>query len=510
MKNIPNENKKKLRLMIQGTASDVGKSVISVAICRILTRDGYDVNPFKSQNMSLNSYITAEGLEMGRAQVMQAEASYKEPSVVMNPVLLKPTSDRKSQVIVKGKVHGNMDAVEYFAWKPNLKQEISDIYHELEEKSDIVVIEGAGSPAEINLVANDFVNMGMADIADAPVILVADIDRGGVFASIAGTLMLLPEEHKKRVKGVIINKFRGSREILQPGIDKIEEITNVPVLGVIPYFRLNLEDEDGISKWLTERTDIGDIDIAVIRLPYMSNHTDFNSLLLHEGVSIRFVKIGDTLGKPDIIIIPGSKSTIADMKAIKESSTYKAIKSCFEKGSRIIGICGGYQILGKIIIDKDHTETNEEFTEALGLLDVNTLFEKEKNTTLTEGVDELFGHKVKGYEIHMGVTTPNDDSLRPFIKIGERIGGADLAYDGSITEDGKIIGTYMHGIFDNSKFTNDYLNIVRKEKGLDIIQAENSPENFWDFKDKQYSLLADLVEENIDKAKLYQIIGIGE
>lgn len=500
--------KKKRSVMVQGTASDVGKSVLSAAICRILTRDGYDVNPFKSQNMSLNSYITTEGLEMGRAQVMQAEASNKEPSVLMNPILLKPTSDRKSQVILKGKVHGNMDAVEYFAWKPSLRQEISNIYHELEEKSDVVVIEGAGSPAEINLVENDFVNMGMADIADAPVILVADIDRGGVFASIAGTLMLMPEEHRNRVKAVIINKFRGSREILQPGIDKIEEITKVPVLGVIPYFTMNLEDEDGMSKWLTERTEIGDIDIAVIRLPYMSNHTDFNSLMMHEGVTVRFVKLGDPLGKPDLIIIPGSKSTIADMQALKNSSTFKSIKSCYENGSRLIGICGGYQILGKMIIDKDHTETAEEFTEGLGLLNVSTIFEKDKNTTLTEGVDEIFGYEVKGYEIHMGITTPNDDVHKNFVKITSRVGGEATDYDGSITEDCSIIGTYLHGIFDNSKFTNAYMNRIREAKGLALISAENAPENFWDFKNKQYDKLADLVEENIDKSKLYEIIGI--
>jgi len=502
--------KKNLRVMVQGTASDVGKSVLSAAFCRMLTRDGYDVNPFKSQNMSLNSYITPEGLEMGRAQVMQAEASYKEPSALMNPILLKPTSDRKSQVIVKGKVHGNMDAVEYFAWKPTLRQEISNIYHELEEKSDVVVIEGAGSPAEINLVENDFVNMGMADIADAPVILVADIDRGGVFASIAGTLMLMPEEHKKRVKGVVINKFRGSKEILQPGVDKIEEITNVPVLGVIPYFTMNLEDEDGMSKWLTDRPEIKDIDIAIIRLPYMSNHTDFNSLMMHEGVSVRFVKLGESIGKPDVVIIPGTKSTIADMISLRNSTTFKSIKTCFENGSRVIGICGGYQILGKVIVDKDHTETNEEFTEGLGILDVNTIFEREKNTTLTVGVDEIFGHQVKGYEIHMGVTKPNTTEVKPFVKIGERIGGEKNPYDGSISADGKVFGTYLHGIFDNSKFTNEYLNVLRKEKGLSAISTEDAPENFWDFKDKQYDKLADLVEANIDKTKLYEIIGIGE
>jgi len=401
-----------------------------------------------------------------------------------------------------------MDAVEYFAWKPTLRQEIANIYHELEEKSDVVVIEGAGSPAEINLTTNDFVNMGMADIADAPVILVADIDRGGVFASIAGTLMLMPEEHRDRVKGVIINKFRGSREILQPGIDKIEEITNVPVLGVIPYFTMNLEDEDGMSRWLTEKREAGAIDIAIIRLPYMSNHTDFNSLMLHEGVTVRFVKLGEALGRPDVVVIPGSKSTISDMKALRASSTYQGIIDCHKSGARIIGICGGYQILGKTIVDPERTETEEEYTEGLGLLDVTTIFQPEKNTTLTAGEDSLFGKKVKGYEIHMGVTTANDEQLAPLVRIEERIGGTLNGFDGTVAEGGRIFGTYLHGIFDNSCFTNAYLNEVRREKGLPEVLEAMAPEDFWVYKNKQYDKLADLVEANMDKKMMYRIIGL--
>jgi adenosylcobyric acid synthase len=494
-------------LMIQGTASSVGKSLMCTAICRILAQDGYDVNPFKSQNMSLNSYITIEGHEMGRAQVMQAEACGKLPDSKMNPILLKPTSDRKSQVIIEGKVYADMDAVEYFAFKPRLKGRISEIYHQLEDSSDIVVIEGAGSPAEINLNHEDFVNMGMAKIAKAPVLIVGDIDRGGVFASLAGTMLLLSEEERKLVKGVIINKFRGSVEILNPGLKMLEDIIKVPVLGVIPYFSMNIEDEDGVSEWLRSgaRKD-GELDIAVIRLPYMSNHTDFNALRLHEDVSLRFVEIDEELGKPDIIILPGTKNTIHDMEALLKAGMGKKILKCHEKGSIIFGICGGYQMLGKEIHDTLKAESENEHSEGLGLLNTITEFRQNKFTTLAKGEDSVFGTEVRGYEIHMGETR-RSGAGQPFIAISERGGKGISAQDGLVSEDRSVFGTYMHGIFDSSEFARSFLNMVRENKGLAPIA--NSVPDYWEHKESQYDKLADIVRNNLDMKKLYEILEAG-
>lgn len=491
-------------LMIQGTASSVGKSLISTAICRILTQDGYNVNPFKSQNMSLNSYITPEGHEMGRAQVMQAEACGKLPASSMNPILLKPTSDRKSQVIIEGNVYDDMDAVEYFKFKPQLKGRIAEIYKRLEDSSDIVVIEGAGSPAEINLNHEDFVNMGMARIANSPVLLVGDIDRGGVFASLAGTMLLLNEEERKLVKGVIINKFRGSIEILKPGLKMLEDIIKVPVLGVIPYFHMNLEDEDSVSEWLSsDGVNGGELDIAVIRLPYMSNHTDFNALRLHEDVSLRFAGLDEALGKPDVIILPGSKNTIHDMKALLESGMGGKILKCHENGTTVFGICGGYQMLGKEILDILGAESENEYSEGLGLLDTVTEFKQNKFTTLSRGRDNIFNTMVRGYEIHMGETL-GSGSGDSFISISERGGSKSSGYDGMVNSDRTVFGTYIHGIFDSSEFTRSFLNLVRERKGL--APLVNSAPDYWKYKEGQYDKLADIVRNNLDMEKLYKIL----
>lgn len=491
-------------IMIQGTGSTVGKSIICTALCRIFTQDGYNVNPFKSQNMSLNSYITYEGHEMGRAQVMQAEASNKAPSARMNPILVKPTSDRKSQIIVNGKVHSTMDFVDYFKFKPQLKENISSIYNELEGESDVVVIEGAGSPVEINLNENDTVNMGMAKIAKAPVILVGDIDKGGVFASLAGTMLLLSEEEKSMVKGVIINKFRGSFELLEPGLKMLEDIIKVPVLGVVPHFKLNLEDEDSVTEWekFSENPN-ADLDVAVIRLPYMSNFTDINSLRLYEDVNIRFINKAQELGNPDLIIIPGSKSTISDMNYLRSSGLEESIRSCYEKGSCIFGICGGFQMLGLEIRDLSGVETSEYMTRGLGLIDAVTEFEEEKTTTLSEGTENIFNTKIKGYEIHMGITKLQND-LSSFSEISKRNDAALEVLDGVISEDGRVIGTYLHGIFDNSNFTRKLLNKIREAKGLEVIN--NAPEDFNEFKYKEYDKLADIVRRNVDIDRIYDII----
>ncbi len=465
------------------------------------------MNPFKSQNMSLNSYITLEGHEMGRAQVMQAEACGKLPDSRMNPILLKPTSDRKSQVIIEGRVYADMDAVEYFAYKPQLKGRISELYHQLEDFSDIVVIEGAGSPAEINLNHEDFVNMGMAKIARAPVLLVGDIDRGGVFASLAGTMLLLSEEERKLVKGVIINKFRGSREILEPGLKMLEDIIKVPVLGVIPYFSMNIEDEDGVSEWLRSgaRKD-GELDIAVIRLPYMSNHTDFNALRLHEDVSLRFVGIDEELGMPDVIILPGTKNTIHDMQSLLRAGMGSNILKCHEKGSTIFGICGGYQMLGTEIHDALMAESANEHSEGLGLLDSITEFRQKKFTTLAKGKDSVFGTEVRGYEIHMGETRMEGEGL-PFIAVSERGDTVVSAQDGLVSEDRSVFGTYMHGIFDSSEFARSFLNMVRERKGL--APLANTALNYWEYKESQYDKLADIVRDNLDMKKLYEILEAG-
>jgi adenosylcobyric acid synthase len=494
-------------LMIQGTASSVGKSLMCTAICRILTQDGYNVSPFKSQNMSLNSYITLEGHEMGRAQVMQAEACGKLPRAEMNPILLKPSTDRKSQVIIEGKVYADMDAVEYFAFKPQLKKRISDIYHKLEDSSDIVVIEGAGSPAEINLNHEDFVNMGMAKIAKAPVLLVGDIDRGGVFASLAGTMLLLDEDERKLVKGVIINKFRGSPEILEPGLKMLEDIIKVPVLGVIPYFAMNIEDEDSVSEWLQSGDGKnGEVDIAVIRLPYMSNHTDFNALKLHEDVSLRFVEISSELGRPDMIILPGTKNTIHDMQELIKAGMDKRILECHLGGSVVFGICGGYQMLGKEISDSLGAESENNYSTGLGLLNIFTEFRQNKLTTLTRGKDNIFGTEIRGYEIHMGETI-NTDTENSFITVSERGGKEVSGQDGMTNEKRTVFGTYIHGIFDSAEFTRNLLNYIRKRKGLPPLM--NCAQNYWEYKEIQYDNLAKVVRDNLDMKKLYKILEAG-
>lgn len=503
-------DKKSIRgkgIMIQGTASSVGKSMITAALCRIFTQDGFDVNPFKSQNMSLNSYITYEGHEMGRAQVMQAEAAGKAPDVAMNPILLKPTSDRKSQVIINGRVHADMDAVDYFSYKKQLRNEIRDIYWKLAGKSDIVVIEGAGSPAEINLNSEDFVNMGMAEIAKVPVILVGDIDRGGVFASLAGTMLLLTEEERKRVKGVIINKFRGSLEILEPGLKMLEDIIKVPVLGVVPYYRHFLEDEDSVADWL-KHVDCGqgDIDIAIVSLPYMSNFTDFNALRLYEGVRLRFVRLHEELGEADIIIIPGTKNTIKDMAALIQHKMDEKILKCYQNGAVVVGICGGFQMLGQRIYDSAGAESDMESIAGLGLLECDTVFKQDKTTTLTEGTDTLFGFKIKGYEIHMGETLITGE-YKPFAEIYSQNGMAVEGIDGMVNADSTVFGTYLHGVFDNKDFTQSLLNMVRKRKGLQ--QKIYDVQDYWEFKEQQYDKLAEVVRGSLDMDKIYKILEEG-
>ena len=500
------------KIMLQGTASNVGKSIITTGLCRIFKQDGYNVIPFKSQNMALNSFIKKEGLEMGRAQVSQAEACGIDPIADMNPILLKPNGNNKSQVIVRGKVVGDMSSKEYHEYKLQLKEVLGDIFEEFEEKYDVVVMEGAGSCAEINLMERDISNMGMAEIADAPVIIIGDIDRGGVFASLAGTMLLLPDEYKKRVKGVIINKFRGRKELLDSGIKMLEDIIKVPVLGVLPYTDIKIEEEDSVTTRFKQKVNKGDIHIEVVRTPHMSNFTDFNIFETQEDVSLRYVDFGESFGDPDIVIIPGTKSTIDDLMFLRKNGLENQIKELHRRGKLIIGICGGYQMLGKVLKDPYHVENDLEEVEGIGLLDVETTFEMEKTTTQVKAIldenfhgylENLSGKEVSGYEIHMGITKRNENSNN-FVTVKQKLEQKVNYQVGSVNKECNVFGTYLHGIFDDIDFTRTILNNIRKMKNLEPI--ESNVKSFKEFKNQQYDKLADYLREHLDMEKIYEIM----
>lgn len=500
------------KIMLQGTASNVGKSIITTGLCRIFKQDGYNVIPFKSQNMALNSFITKEGLEMGRAQVSQAEACGIDPIADMNPILLKPNGNNKSQVIVRGKVVGDMSSKEYHEYKLQLTEVLGDIFEEFEEKYDVVVMEGAGSCAEINLMERDISNMGMAEIADAPVIIIGDIDRGGVFASLAGTMLLLPDEYKKRVKGVIINKFRGRKELLDSGIKMLEDIIKVPVLGVLPYTDIKIEEEDSVTTRFKQKVNKGNIHIEVVRTPHMSNFTDFNIFETQEDVSLRYVDFGESFGDPDIVIIPGTKSTIDDLMFLRKNGLENQIKELHRRGKLIIGICGGYQMLGKVLKDPYHVENDLEEVEGIGLLDVETTFEMEKTTTQVKAIldenfhgylENLSGKEVSGYEIHMGITKRNENSNN-FVTVKQKLEQKVNYQVGSVNKECNVFGTYLHGIFDDIDFTRTILNNIRKMKNLEPI--ESNVKSFKEFKNQQYDKLADYLREHLDIEKIYEIM----
>lgn len=487
--------------MVQGTMSGVGKSLVVAGLCRVLHQDGYRVAPFKSQNMALNSYVTADGLEMGRAQVMQAEAAGVLPDARMNPILLKPTDNVGSQVIVNGHVLGQMKAREYFAYKTSLIPEIQKAFDELSEAYDVIVIEGAGSPAEINLKQNDIVNMGMARMADSPVILVGDIDRGGVFAQLLGTLMLLEVDELARVKGLVVNKFRGDKTILDPGIDMLEEKGNVPVVGVLPYMDISLEDEDSLSERFEHKAK-GLIDIAIIRLPRISNFTDFDTFEQVKGVSVRYVSNPYELGTPDMIILPGSKSTISDMIWLRETGLEIKIREAAKTDTLIMGICGGYQMLGLSIEDPEAVENGGRIN-GLGLLPVKTIMQSNKRTTQYSGcithiglnTGVLNGAMVEGYEIHMGETN-RTEAIDEFTS-----GGTGYYKD-------NIYGTYVHGFFDNKEIMNGFVEALALRKGISLNMAETL--DYSDFKEKEYDRLADMIREHMDMNAIKQIMGLTE
>ena len=494
---------KKANLMIVGTSSGAGKSLFVTALCRIFYKDKYKVSPFKSQNMALNSYITKDGKEMGRAQVVQAEASCLEPDVNMNPILLKPSTMNKIQIIVCGKSIGNMSGVEYNQYKKNLIPILKETYSKIENENDIVVIEGAGSPAEINIKEEDISNFAMARIADASVILVADIDRGGVFASIYGTIMLLKEEDRKRIKGIVINKFRGNKEVLKSGFEIIENLTGVKTLGVIPYTDIDIEDEDSLTekyKSFKLNKNSNKIKISVIKLKHISNVTDIDALSIYNDVEIQFVSERSQIGNEDLIIIPGSKNTIDDLNWLKESGIAEEIIKRARTEAIIFGICGGFQILGNKVKDPYHIEGDIEELNGLGLLDLETIMENEKTLVQYKGklvVDNgilktLNNFEIKGYEIHQGITQGNEKNL--------------TTDDRTIfVNRDNIIATYLHGIFDNKDFTDSLLNEIRRRKGLEEVNDNISYE---EYKLKEFDKLEKLVRENVDIDEIYKIIGL--
>ena len=555
------------KIMIQGTMSNAGKSLLCAGLCRIFKQDGYRVAPFKSQNMALNSFITEDGLEMGRAQVVQAEAAGVAPQVEMNPILLKPTNDVGSQVIVNGEVLKNMSAREYFAYKKQLIPDIMKAFHKLEEENDMIVIEGAGSPAEINLKKDDIVNMGLAKMVDAPVLLVGDIDRGGVFAQLLGTLMLLEDDEKERVKGLVINKFRGDKTILDPGVEMLEERGGVKVAGVVPYMHLSIEDEDSLSGQL-DNHDVGVIDLAVIRFPRISNFTDFNVFERLEGVSVRYVSSVQELGQPDMIFLPGSKNTMGDLRWMRQNGLEAAVKK-LAVHIPVWGICGGYQMLGRTISDPHGVENENSLREPLypahceaishepdtiaverikrdgalplrgmelppretrrqshaadenslreplrgmELIDTDTTLMPEKMRTQTRGKFEnvtgifstLSGLEFSGYEIHMGKTTVSTgEHQTPLVQL------ADGRTDGvqrmeKGSEAPGVYGSYVHGIFDDGDIAVRIVQALADKKR--VSWKPEAGGDYHAFKEQQYDKLAQGLREHLDMEYVYSIL----
>ena len=494
-------------LMIQGTMSNAGKSLIAAGLCRIFRQDGYRVAPFKAQNMALNSFITREGLEMGRAQVVQAEAAGVEPSVLMNPILLKPTTDMGSQIIVNGEVWGQLNAKDYFARKKELLPEVLKAFRALSEQNDAIIIEGAGSPVEINLKDNDvFVNMDMAKAAKAPVLLVGDIDRGGVFAQLYGTAALLTEEERAMVKGVIINKFRGDRTILEPGIKQLEDLIRIPVVGVVPWVKLDIDDEDSLSARLTD-CEAALVDIVVIRLPRLSNFTDFKALEGIDGVSVRYIDSTRHFGEPDLVILPGTKNTMADLLWMRQNGLEAKIRRYADQGGAVLGICGGYQMLGESLSDPHNIEHGGTIR-GMELLPVSTVFTPEKTRTRVSGrfgklegiFSALSGKQFEGYEIHMGET----DSPAPAAELTDSITGSSRP-DGC--QNGNVYGIYVHGVLDGDEAADAVIRALAENKGVDpAVLGHVSGE---EYKQQQYDLLADTLRRSMDMDAVYRIFEEG-
>ncbi|WP_163102378.1 cobyric acid synthase [Peribacillus alkalitolerans] len=490
-------------VMLQGTASDVGKSLITTALCKIFHDWGYKTSPFKSQNMSNNSYVTVDGKEIGRAQGVQAEAAGVEGNVFMNPILLKPKSEQQSDIIFFGESVDHVDGREY---RDNYYEKgieaIGKSLAYLDEHFDVVIMEGAGSPVEINLKSRELVNMKVAELADVPVILIADIDRGGVFASIVGTLQLLSEDERKRVKGIIINKFRGDISLFENGIHWIEEQTGVKVVGVLPYLQNHgIESEDSLSlQTVFQKADVKPIEIGIIRLPYVSNYTDLEPFLEEEDVRIRWISSPSEFGKPDAIILPGTRSTIQDLQHLQGLGLDQMIRDHAASGGTVVGICGGYQMLGETLLDVSGLDTGKPTysIKGFGVLPITTEFHVKKKTIRSTGTlhpDSGFPSiPVEGYEIHVGVT----EVLRnvpPFILQADGNEGISL-------NNGAIIGTYFHHIFNNDVFRNEWLNSIRKKKGLPTKAVVPLAK----FRKKRYEELATHVQEHLDMAYIRELV----
>lgn len=531
-------------IMIQGTMSNAGKSIIAAGLCRIFSQDGYRTAPFKSQNMALNSYITAEGLEMGRAQVVQAEAAGVPPCADMNPILLKPTTDVGSQVIVHGISRGNMKARDYFAVKKSLIPHILESFGRLAEEYDIIVIEGAGSPAEINLKSDDIVNMGLAKLVDAPVLLAGDIDRGGVFAQLYGTTALLEEDERARVKGLIINKFRGDKSILEPGIAMLEELCGIPVTGVVPYMDVDIEDEDSLSARLEADQAPGMIDLAVIRFPRISNFTDFNVFSRIPGVSLRYVSKCAELKSPDMVFLPGTKNTIDDLLWMRQNGLEAAVLKLAGRQVPVWGICGGYQMMGEKVADKAGVESGRcRETAGMGLLPLRTEFEEEKVRTQVEGslgeldgvLEPLSGRRIGGYEIHMGRTSIDRENgamdtaklvswrmepeiCRPMAYLlemqednagpgdGKRCPGESKRVKTDGWNRGSIYGAYIHGVFDGPGIAETVVACLAEKKGLSMEQVQFT--DYASYRQQQYDKLADILRDSLDMDAIYRMMGL--
>lgn len=524
-------------IMIQGTMSNAGKSILTAGLCRIFKQDGYKTAPFKSQNMALNSYITSQGLEMGRAQVVQAEAAGILPVADMNPILLKPTTDVGSQVIVHGISRGNMKAKDYFAMKKSLMPEIMASYERLSQEYDIIVIEGAGSPAEINLKSDDIVNMGLAEMVDAPVLLVGDIDRGGVFAQLYGTVSLLDQRERERIRGLVINKFRGDRSILEPGIGMLEELCHIPVAGVVPYMDVDIEDEDSLSSRLEEHSGPGLIDLVVIRFPRISNFTDFNVFTRIPGVSLRYASKVPELGTPDMVFLPGTKSTIEDLLWMRQNGLEAAVLKLSARQVPVWGICGGYQMMGERLRDSSGVESGQpREIRGMGLLPLWTEFQEEKVRTQVEGafgeldgvLEPLSGVCLQGYEIHMGQSGIDRENgamdtarltawrrepeiCRPMaylMEMQEQTSGEGrkkrVKADG--WNIGNTYGAYVHGIFDGPGISEALVACLAEKKGLTLETVKTA--DYASYRQQQYDKLADILRDSLDMEAVYRMMGL--
>ena len=502
-------------LMVQGTGSSVGKSLLATAFCRIFRQDGYTVAPFKAQNMSLNSFVTPDGAEIGRAQAVQAEAAEVLPRADMNPVLLKPEVDYRSQLVVMGKPAGSLESSDFYRRKEWLWEVVAGAMDRLTAEFDVIVIEGAGSPAEINLREGDIVNMEVALHAHAPVLLVGDIDRGGVFASLYGTVSLLAPRERELVRGVIINKFRGDLSILEPGLRQLEELTGVPEIGTVPYFRdIHIPEEDSPAAETPGPPTTTLIDVAVILLPHIANFDDFDPLRREEGVAVRYVRREQDIGSPDLIIVPGTKTTMSDLEYLRDTGVASRIVALADEGTPIIGICGGFQMLGRRLLDPERVESSQERMAGLGLLPVKTSFSQLKETHQVSGevssehglLKMAKGLPVEGYEIHMGNTVKDESEtdtlgMAPF-RLISRSGRQVRADDGCMSSQGWVLGTYIHGLFNNGELRRSILQQVAARKGV-ILPMEESLFS----QSQEYDKLAALVRRSLDMDAIYRITG---